>query len=226
VALLGVLFGFKETNVNYHISKLKIPFIANKYLILLRSPIFVGIILGTSLNYGVFFAWFVIGPVLLIDKLGISPMEFGWITFLCGGISYCLAGFLNSKLVKICGIPTMLRVGWGIMLLSGIAMMAGYYFFGINIWSIMIPVILLFFGSTFIWPNAIATAFTPFGDIAGYAGALYGCIQVSGAASFAAFVSFLPDENQLTLAIAITITSIVSWLIYELVVYKNLNQQS
>lgn len=105
IALLGVIFGFKEMNVNYHILKLKVKFIINKYSILLRSPIFMGMTCCTFLNYGVFFSWFVIGPVLLIDRLGMSPIEFGWLTFICGGIAYGFAGFLNGKLVKIWVLP-------------------------------------------------------------------------------------------------------------------------
>ena len=62
------------------------------------------------------------------------------------------------------------------------------------------------------------------GDIAGYAGALYGFMQVSGAAVLAAFAAYLPDDNQLILAITITITSITSWLLYELLVRNDINQ--
>ena len=218
IALFGVVLGFRETNINYHISKLKMKFVISKYLILLRSPIFMGTTCGTFLTYGAFFSWFVVGPVLLIDRLGISPMEFGWLTFICGGISYGFAGFINGRLVKRWGMTAMLRLGWGIMIASGVVMILGYYLAGMNIWFIMIPVVLLFFGSTFIWPNAFAVAFSPFGDIAGYAGALYGFMQVSGAAVLAAFAAYLPDDNQLILAITITITSIVSWLLYELAV--------
>jgi len=224
IALFGVIFGFRETNTSYHISKLKMKFVVSKYLILLRSPTFMGMTCGTFLTYGAFFSWFVIGPVLLIDRLGISPMEFGWLTFICGGISYGLAGFINGRLVKTWGMTAMLRIGWGSMIISGIAMILGYYLAGMNIWYIMIPVVLLFFGSTFIWPNAFATAFSPFGDIAGYAGALYGFMQVSGAAVLAAFAAYLPDDNQLILAITIIITSTTSWLLYELLVRNDINQ--
>ena len=199
-------------------------FVVSKYLILLRSPTFMGMTCGTFLTYGAFFSWFVIGSVLLIDRLGISPMEFGWLTFICGGISYGLAGFINGRLVKTWGMTAMLRIGWGSMIISGIVMILGYYLAGMNIWYIMIPVVLLFFGSTFIWPNAFATAFSPFGDIAGYAGALYGFMQVSGAAVLAAFAAYLPDDNQLILAITITITSTTSWLLYELLVRNDINQ--
>ena len=218
IALFGVILGFRETNVNYHISKLKMKFVISKYLILLRSPIFMGTTCGTFLTYGAVFSWFIVGPVLLIDRLGILPMEFGWLTFICGVISYGFAGFINGKLVKRWGMTAMLRLGWGIMIASGVVMILGYYLAVMNIWFIMIPVVLLFFGSTFIWPNAFAVAFSPFGDIAGYAGALYGFMQVSGAAVLAAFAAYLPDNNQLILAITITITSVVSWLLYELAV--------
>lgn len=118
----------------------------------------------------------------------------------------------------------MLRSGWSIMFTSGILMLLGYFFLGMNLWSVMIPVILFYWGSTFIWPNAFATAFTPFGDIAGYAGALYGFMQISGGAAFAALAAYLPDNDQLIFAFVIIITSLASWLSYEALVNPTMIQ--
>ncbi len=174
-----------------------------------------GISICTFLSYGAFFSWFVSGPVLLIDKLGISSIAFGLITFLGGGIAYTLSGWLNGKFVKRFGIPNMLRFGWAWMILSGLLMLLGYYIYGMNVWAIVVPVIIFYFGSTFIWPNAFAVAFTPFGKIAGYAGGLYSFMQLGGGALLGSLISYLPSNNQMPLALVMTICSIASWMIYE-----------
>ena len=170
-----------------------------------------GITLCTFLSYGAFFAWITAGPVLLIHVVGISPVEFGLITFIGGGLAYGLAGWLNGKFVTRFGISNMLRFGWSIMIFSGILMLAGKWLIGINVWVIVIPVILFYFGSTFIWPNAFAMAFTPFGKIAGYAGALYGFMQIGGGAVISALIANLPDTNQIPLALVMLIASLLAW---------------
>jgi hypothetical protein len=161
------------------------------------------------------FSWFTVGPVLLIRGVGLTPVEFGWLTCLGGGSAYALAGVLNGKLVVRLGMPTMLRIGFSIMVLSGFLLVLGKLTFGINTWVIAIPSLLFYFGSTFIWPNAYATAFTPFGKIAGYAGALYGFMQISGGAVIAWITSFLSTQNQIPLGSVFIICSVLAWLTYE-----------
>ena len=82
----------------------------------------------------------------------------------------------------------------------------------------MPPVFIFFFAAPFIWPNAFATAFAPFGHMAGYAGATYGFMQIGGGAVSAAVISWMPDPNQLTYALIMTLTCAAAWLVYELVV--------
>lgn len=210
----------KETNVHSHKERLKFSFIKETYLTLFKSPIFMGISVCTFLNYGAFFSWFVVGPVLLIEKAGISSIAFGLITFVGGGFAYALAGFLNGKYVKKFGMPNMLRFGWSWMILSGLLMLLGYFFYGVHTIAIVIPAILFYFGSTFLWPNAFATAFSPFGKIAGYTGGLYSFMQQAGGAALGSLMAYLPSSNQVPLALVMLFTSIIAWLIYEKVVPK------
>ena len=183
VALCAVGWGFTETNQHQNTERLKLSYVAKTYSTLLLNPIFMGVTCCTFLSYGAFFAWFVSGPVLLIDGLGISPVAFGWITFLGGGTAYALAGWLNGRVVKRFGMPYMMRFGWSIMIASSVLMLASQMMFNLTLGGVVVPIILFYFGSTFIWPNAFATAFTPFGTIAGYTAALYGSMQVGGAAA-------------------------------------------
>lgn len=218
LSLVLVLFGLKETSQHHHIDKIKPHVILKTYFLLLKSPIFMGSILCIFFSYGAFFAWFVTGPILLIKELGIHPSTFGLITFFGGGAAYGLAGWLNGRFVKRLGMPTLMRFGWSVMILSGLLMLAGYLSFGLNLLAIVIPIILFYFGSTFIWPNAFAISFTPFGHIAGFAAALYGAMQTGGGAALGALMSSLPSASPLPLSLLIISASLLSWLIYELMV--------
>lgn len=221
VALFAILWGFKETSQHHHIERLKLSYLAKTYSTLLTSRIFMGITFCTFLSYGAFFSWFVSGPILLIKNIGISPVAFGWITFFGGGAAYALAGWLNGRFVKRFGMPVMMRFGWCVMILSSTLILVSQLFFNLTLWGIVAPVILFYFGSTFIWPNAFATAFTPFGKIAGYAGALYGSMQIGGAAALGGFMSYLPNETPLSLGLVMLGSSVASWLIYEYIVAAN-----
>lgn len=215
VALGAIGWGLKETNIHLHRERLKLSYIFPTYLSLLKSPLFMGITACTFLTYGAFFSWFVAGPVLLIQNAGLTPVEFGWMTLIGGGSAYVLSGWLNGRLVGRFGMNVMMRLGWAICICSGLFMLLTFLIHGVEAWSIITSIIVFYFGSTFIWPNAFSIAFTPFGKIAGYAGALYGSMQIGGAAAIGSFVSFLPDENQLPLALVFTLAPALSWALFE-----------
>jgi DHA1 family bicyclomycin/chloramphenicol resistance-like MFS transporter/DHA1 family 2-module integral membrane pump EmrD-like MFS transporter len=218
--ILLVIIGLKETSLHHHLARLKTKFIVESFQQVLSSPIFIGYTVCTFLCYGAFFSWFTVGPVLLIHIVGISPVEFGWFTLFAGGAATALGGWVNGRLVMELGMPAMLRIGFAVMITAGAVMLIGKILFGINIYTIVLPMILFYFGVTFIWPSAFAGAFGPFGKMAGYAGALYGFMQISGAAVIGTIVSYLPHQNQVPLAFVFMGTAILAWLVYEKVVYK------
>ncbi len=218
VTALVVLALFKETSVHHHKEKLSRKFFGHAFRQLLSSRVFVGYTICTFISYGAFFAWFTVSPVLLVKIVGISPVEFGWITFVGGGGTMILAGLIYGKMVAKFGIHFMLRLGWMLMFISGSLMMALKFVYGVNMVVIVMPMIPFYFGSTFIWPSIFAGAFAPFGKIAGYAGSLYSFMQLGGGAAISALASCLPDTNQVPLASVFMICSFLSWLVFEVVV--------
>lgn len=214
-ALTLIIIFFKETSVHHHKDRLTGRFYLDSIGQLVRSPIFMGYTLCTFLCYGAFFAWFVVGPVLLIDIAGLTPIEFGWVTLLGGGASMALAGFLNGKMVMRFGTTFMLRLGWSLMILAGITMLLLHSLYSVNAIAIIAPMILFYFGATFIWPSIFAGAFAPFEKIAGYAGAFYSFMQLGGAAIIGSIVAYLPDTNQVPLALIFIIAPLLAWVLYE-----------
>ena len=78
-SILASYLKLEETNKSRDKSKLRLSYILENYLFMLKSRGFMQIALAILLTYGSFFSWFLVSPVLLIKKLGISPSEFGWI---------------------------------------------------------------------------------------------------------------------------------------------------
>ena len=93
-----------------------------------------------------------------------------------------------------------MMLGWSLMIFSGLSMLISKYIIGINVYDIIIPAAIFIFGTSLIFSNAIAAAFTPFGHIAGYAGALYSCIQLLGGVVFTACLSHVNTSSQLPMA--------------------------
>lgn len=212
VTLIAVFSGLKETSKLHHSERLKPTFIIASYKELLTSRTFLGYTICTFLAYGGFFAWFTVAPVLMIIKLHVSPVEFGWITLASSVIAMSLGGWVNGRLVMKYGTRTMLTSGLCIMLTAGILMFLGELLIGMNVLTLILPVLLFHFGTTFIWPNAFAGAFSPFGHIAGYSGALYGCMQIGGGAVVGAIAAHIPTGSQLPLACVFISVSILGLL--------------
>jgi len=218
ITLFLVITQLHETSKHHHKERLKKSYIISTYKQLLTSRIFMGYTFCVFLTYGAYFATFVVGPVLIIHVIGLSPMEFGWLSLLVSSLGLFLGGIINSRCVPRYGVTTMLRVGWGLTALSGLLMLLGNFIFGINAYVIMIPLFLFIFGGIFIWPNVFAGAFQPFGNIAGYAGSLYSFMQMGGGAVVGALVSHLPDHNQIPLALVLLILPLLAWAVFEFVV--------
>ncbi len=83
---------------------------------------------------------------------------------------------------------------------------------------IIIPVSLFICGASFIWPSAFAIAFEPFSHIAGYAGAIYGCIQIIGGAFFSAILANIPENNAMPLSVALILSGALAWTAYRFIV--------
>ena len=215
LALTAVMILYQETSIHHHRDHLKWSYLIKTFGEILSHRLFMGMTICCFLCYGAFFSWFTIGPILLIKNLGMTTVEFGWLSFVGGGIAYALAGWLNGRFVKRFGMSNMMRFGWAMMIFSGLLLLLGYFIFGQTILAIAIPGILFYFGSTFIWPNAFAIAFTPLGHIAGYAGAAYSFMQLGGGAVISGIAAHLPHTNPLALGSIFILAPLASWVFYE-----------
>lgn len=226
ITFLIVFFLLKETSRHYHKNQLHFSFIKYACRLLLLSPTFMGYTLCTFLTYGAFFSWFVVGPVLLIDTIGMNPVTFGWMNLILGGVSMVIAGIFNGKMIGRLGKNYMLRLGWGIVFFSGLLMLFLKILNGLTVFSLIFPIFIFFFGVTLIWPNAFSGAFAPFGKVAGYAGAFYSFMQIGGGALIGWLSSFFPTSSQCPLAFLFLFVSTVAWIIFEKIVIKDsLNQE-
>lgn len=215
IALILCFFNLEESNKHLDKQKLKPRYIMDNFLYMLKSRTFMQMTLAIFMTYGAFFTWFLVSPALMIKKLGISPSNYGWFNFIGVGGAFFISSLINSRLVSKLGIRAMMRIGWSITTFAGASMLLSYLAFGVCFWALLIPMMMFACGATFVFPNAFAASFAPFGDRAGYAAAIYGSMQIGGAALFGFIISFLPDENQLYMSMIMFSACLSAWLLFE-----------
>ncbi|MEH2510492.1 DHA1 family bicyclomycin/chloramphenicol resistance-like MFS transporter [Nitrobacteraceae bacterium AZCC 1564] len=133
-----------------------------------------------GLFMGALFAMFSGTPRVLIDGLGLSPIQLG--LFFAGTVFVAFAsGMLAPRLAIKIGHTQATIIGIVIATVGGIALLAAHWV-DHSIWSYLLPVIVFLAGFGMVSPLATATSLQPFGDRAGLASALLGFFQMAGAA--------------------------------------------
>lgn len=211
LGLLLICFRLPETNPSLNPIATKPKVILQTYFHLLKSPIFMGYSLCSSLAFGGLAAYFTSSPFLFQRILRLSPVQYGWLAIVIGA-GFGLGGVLNAILIKAFGRHRILVVGIAIVLSSGILMLAlglnGY----LNTLVIILPMGLFTFGAAMMFSNSFAGAFQPFGHIAGSAGALYGCIQLLGGSATSTLIATLNEINQIPLALVLISISLCGYI--------------
>lgn len=80
-----------------------------------------------------------------------------------------------------------------------------------NVWSLLIPAVLFFFGAGMLFPLATTGAMEPFPYLAGAAGALVGGLQNVGSGVAAWLSAHLPQTGQFSLGMLMFAMSILIW---------------
>ncbi|AOV95527.1 multidrug resistance protein D [Edwardsiella hoshinae] len=100
-------------------------------------------------------------------------------------------------------------------LLAGLLMWMPSWFGIINIWTLIVPAALFFFGAGMLFPLATTGAMEPFPLLAGAAGALVGGLQNVGSGTMAWFSALLPQNSQFSLGMlmsAMAVMILLCWL--------------
>ncbi|MBS9423307.1 multidrug efflux MFS transporter EmrD [Photorhabdus caribbeanensis] len=100
-------------------------------------------------------------------------------------------------------------------LLAGVLMWLPGWFGVMNIWTLLVPAALFFFGAGMLFPLATTGAMEPFPYLAGAAGALVGGLQNVGSGLATWLSAMLPQNNQFSVGMLMFFTSVlilICWL--------------
>ncbi|MEQ8391487.1 MAG: multidrug effflux MFS transporter [Thalassospira sp.] len=183
---------------------LKVSTFATAYGRLIINPHFLFPAASVSLIIGGLYTFFAAAPSILLDELGLSPVELGW-TFAGTVLIVFLAGLLAPHLAGRWGQRRIGMIGLLIALVGSLSMFVFAAAPSFTSFTVVIAVYL--FGMGLINPLGTAIALHPFGRQAGLASALLGFLQMSCAAVGASFASILPLGPLSSLALVLSIAS-------------------
>ncbi|WP_419421376.1 multidrug effflux MFS transporter (plasmid) [Legionella sp. D16C41] len=208
-----------ETNQHHCRDNLKLSKIINNIGCLFKSPVFLKFSLCLVLTYAGILAWLTAAPIVLQEKVGLTPVQFGWI-YIFSGLGFALGGIINANYVTKFGINTMINFGFLCQFSAGLLMLLFYLLGYMNVYVIVTPIAIFMCGSSLVYPNSSAGALTPFPKIAETAGAIFGFMQILGGALSSSTIALVHHKSQLPIAIAFLITSLISILIFYILSMK------
>lgn len=199
--LAATILYFPETNTHLHKDNLRLRTVIANVRSIFQSLTFLSYCVVCMAMYAAIVAWLTAGPIVLEERIGLSPVSYGWVYLISGG-AFAVGALLNTRLVGRFAINSLILFGLGIVFTAGLLMLTSYLMGYLNTLVIVIPVILLLFGASLIFPNSAAGGMNEFPHIAGIAAAIFGAIQVIGGAISSFLLALSHDQNQLPMAIA------------------------
>ncbi len=173
------------------------------------------------------YAYLTLSSYLLQVKVGLTPKDFGYTNLLIS-LALIISSYLNSKMIYHRGIDKMLLIGILLLGGSGVLFLLGGIFNLTNVYTIIIPLMILVFGCGFIYPNASAGGLSLFSKSAGTAGAIYAFIQMLGGSVGSGLISLMSHygEPQSCLGLLIILQGIVGGYFARELIKQNQHEAS
>ncbi|MDH4441385.1 MAG: multidrug effflux MFS transporter [Rhizobium sp.] len=174
---LCTLLFLRET-VEPDLSRLHPIRLVRSYLEVAGNARFIAASLVLSGSIGALYAQSTMLPFILINRVGLTPTQFGLGMLMQSG-SYLL-GSLTLKLVASrLGGPRAAQLGISLCGLGGLVMALSVALVEPHYLTIMGPVAICTFGLAFLTPHVVTVSMSPFAHIAGSASAMTGFLQMS-----------------------------------------------
>ena len=187
-----------------------------KYKYLLSSKIFLGSSFIYAFTTGGFFSFLAVGSTVFSKELGIEATGFGVIWSLMT-ILYSLSSFISGNLSEKYGLMKVLLSGVIINLAAGSLFFMLFYIAGFTYLTIILPLVLMFFGHGFLVPMSTANAVSGKLAVAGASSGLYSSIGLAIGGLFSILSGAIYDGNFSPIATLIMISTMLCALSYLLV---------
>jgi DHA1 family bicyclomycin/chloramphenicol resistance-like MFS transporter len=203
-ALLGVIGAMvlavsvarlEETNTSP--TRVNFAGMGASFVLLLRSPEFLGFASATAFTSASWFAFLASAPYLLFEVLHEPPSTYG-LMILLPMAAYMLGNAGVTRLSILVGSIRLYVFGLALSLISG-AILAVWCVVGLSPWALFVPMAISSIGNGLSQPPGIAAALSVYPRIAGTASGLLGFVQMIVAALGTFLIGRLPQTTPLSM---------------------------
>jgi DHA1 family bicyclomycin/chloramphenicol resistance-like MFS transporter len=189
--------------------------IGRSYLVLLRSPAFLGYAFNVAMTTAAYFAFLAAAPVLMIDVLGLATSETGvWFISISG--AYMLGNYLAGRYSRRIGLDRMIALGSTAAVLCAAVLLAFAVAGVLSPLAIFGPATAMGFVNGLSQPNGIAGAISADPRFVGGASGLLGFLQMGVGAAATMLVGHLHDGTLVPLALVMTGCAVIGVLVLRL----------
>jgi MFS transporter, DHA1 family, multidrug resistance protein len=166
--------------------------VVSAYRQVVRNGEFLSASLACGFAVGALYAQATILPFVMINRVGLTPTEFGFSMLMQSG-SFFLGSIVVRTLMRRhraekLVLPGLVFIGGGsALLLFCLAV------FGVTFLSVMAPIALAAFGIAFVMPHMQVAGLVPFPHIAGSASAMMGFIQMGSGLAGGTLAALIGD---------------------------------
>ena len=173
-----------------------------KYIEVGRNPIFISYGIAGACGMAGLFAYISGSPWVIMDYLGFSETQFGWI-FGANAMCFIAGSQVNRLVLRNFSTERVTFVSGASTFVAGVLLVIGLLSGIMPKMGILFLLAWLMFGLGFFAPNTMALALSPFTRLAGSAAALVGTIRMLAGAIATALVSGLHNDTAMPMALVI-----------------------
>ena len=198
--LAGVVLRLPETNPNP--APLDLVGVARAHRMLLRSPEYVAFTLSGACRTAAWFTFAAGVPYILSELLHEPATTYG-LMILMPMASYMLGNGLSARLAPRIGSLRLVLCGRALAVGAAAGMVLWWWFGGLGIWMLFLPMAVASFADGLSHPAAAASALGVFPGLTGTASGLWGFSQMAVAALGMIIVAALPHDSALGLIVVV-----------------------
>lgn len=217
ISLTGIWVLLPETNNQPNLSATQPGKLLANYLLLARSPLYMGYVLLSTFSYAGIFSFISGSAFILINTMGLSPSNYG-LCFAAVVIGYMIGTYASGRFTQHLGINRMIFIGTLFKCAGGLSGLILALYGHLSIASILLPTTIFLIGTGLTMPNAMAGAIGPFPQMAGTASAFMGFTQMTVAAAVGIAVGHNSSDGSVGMMAALALVSIAAFLSFILLV--------
>ncbi len=216
IILFFYLRFFKETNIHLSYKRFSFLRLRNEYKDICKNRAFLCYTLSGAMLFGIVGSFIAVGPFLFISELGLSPMRYGAMVIII--VAGYFVGSISELLFhRYIDTRRSYQISFFLLLASSLLLVILSIIFKLQAYSMMICLFIAMIGIGVLIPRTLTDALHQFKaqqNVGGAAAAFYGFCQMIFAAIISAIVGAAAATNQIPLATAILICSVLSFTAY------------